>query len=100
MRGFICKKMEPRYWWEYGDEKTRIIWLNEKHLLIPWGLRVPIWRINFWSRVLRLSELPRCRERLQSAICCLEWLRRLKCLATDLEASLSFISTSARYSQN
>ena len=22
--------MELHYWWEYGDEKTRIKWLNEK----------------------------------------------------------------------
>ena len=36
------QKMELRYWWEYGDEKTRINKLNEKHSLIPWGLRVPI----------------------------------------------------------
>ena len=36
------QKMELRYWWEYGDEKTRINKLNEKHPLIPWGLRVPI----------------------------------------------------------
>ena len=27
---------------------------------------------NFFSRVLRLSDLPRCRERPQTAICCLE----------------------------
>ena len=26
----------------------------------------------FFSRVLRLSDLPRCRERPQTAICCLE----------------------------
>ena len=36
-----------RHWWEYGDEKTGINWLNEKRSLIPWGLRVP--------SVLRLS---------------------------------------------
>ena len=44
--------------------------LNEKRLLIPWGLRVPIQKINFCSRVLRLSELPRYRKRPQTAICC------------------------------
>ena len=27
---------------------------------------------NFFSRVLRLSDLTRCRERPQTAICCLE----------------------------
>ena len=50
--------------------------------------------------VLRLSELPRCRERLQTTICCLESLGRLKCLATGLDASLSFLSTSRRCSPN
>ena len=54
--------MELCYWWEYGDEKTRINKLNEKRLLILWGLRVPIWKINFCSGVLQLSELPRCKE--------------------------------------
>ena len=29
------QKMELRYWWEYGDEKTRINKLNEKRSLIP-----------------------------------------------------------------
>ena len=33
-----------RYWWEYGDEKTRINKLNEMRSLIPWGLRVPFGR--------------------------------------------------------
>ena len=46
--------------------------LNEMRSLIPWGLRVPIWKINFCSSVLRLSELPRCKERPQTDICCLE----------------------------
>ena len=50
--------------------------------------------------VLQLSELPRCRERLQTAICFLESLGRLKCLATGLDASLSFLSTSRRCSPN
>ena len=65
---------------------------NEKRSLIQWGLRVPIWKINFCSGVLRLSELPRCKERLQTAICYLAWLGKLKCLATGLDASLSFLS--------
>jgi len=60
------------------------------------GLRVPIWNINFCSRVLRLSELPKCNERPQIAICCLEWLGKLKCVATGFDASLSFLSTSRR----
>ena len=58
--------------------------------MIPWGLRVPIWKINFCSSVLRLSELPRCKERPQTAICSLEWLGRSKCLATGLDASCHF----------
>ena len=29
------QKMELRYWWEYGDEKTRINEWNEKRSLIP-----------------------------------------------------------------
>ena len=44
---------------------------------MPWGLRVPIWKINFCSRVLRLSVLPWCRERPQTTTCCLEWLGSL-----------------------
>ena len=63
------QKMELRYWWEYVDGKTRLNKLNEKRLLIPGRLRVPIWKVNFCSRVLRLSELLRCREKLQTAIC-------------------------------
>ena len=57
------QKMKLRYQWEYGDEKTRINWLNEKRSLIPWGIREPIWKINFCFRVLQLSKLPRCKER-------------------------------------
>ena len=34
--------------------------MNEKCSLILRGLRVPIWKINFFSSVLRFSELPRC----------------------------------------
>ena len=62
------------------------------------GWRVPIWKKNFCSRVLWLSELPKCNERPQIAICCLEWLGKLKCLATGFNASLSFLSTSRRCS--
>ena len=35
--------------------------MNEKRSLTPWGLRVPIWKINSSPSVLRLSELPRCK---------------------------------------
>ena len=74
--------------------------LEWKASLIPWGLRVPIWKINFCSRVLRLSVLPWCRERPQTTISCLEWLGRLKCLATSLDAFLSSFSTLRRCSRN
>ena len=39
---------------------------------------MPIWKINFCSSVLRLSELPTCKERPQTFICCLKrlvWMR-------------------------
>ena len=39
--GCVCiymQKMELSYWWEYGD----LNYLNEKHSLILWGLRVPV----------------------------------------------------------
>ena len=56
--------------------------------------------MNFCSRFLRLSVVPRCRERPQIAMCFLEWLGRLKWRATGLDASLSFFSTSRRCSRN
>ena len=74
--------------------------MNEKRSLIPWELRAPICKINFCSSVLRLSELPRCKERPQTPVCCLEWLGRLKCLTTCLDASSSFNSSSRRCSRN
>ena len=62
--------MELRYWLVPGNVKNnRINKLNEKHSLIPWGLRV-----RFEKLILRLSVLPWYRERPQTAICCLEWL--------------------------
>ena len=61
---------------------------------------MPIWKINFCSSVLQLSELPRCKERSQTAICCLECLGRLKCLEKCLDASSSFHSTSRKCSRN
>ena len=51
------QKMELRYWWEYGDEKTRINQLSEKRSFIPWGLRVPIWKKIF---VLMFCSIPNC----------------------------------------
>ena len=92
--------MELRYWLVHGKGKNnRTNYLNEKRSFIPWGLGVPIWKINFCSRVFRLSVFPWCRERPQTAICCLEWLGRLMCLATGLDAFLSSFSTSRRCSR-
>ena len=42
---------------------------------------MPIWKINFCSSVLRLAELPKCKERRQTAISFFECLGRLKTLA-------------------
>ena len=69
---FLCRNMELRYWLVPGNVKNNWInWLNEKRLLIPLGLRVPIWKINFCSRVLRLSVFSWWRETTQTAM----WLR-------------------------
>ena len=56
--------------------------------------------MNLCSRFLRLSVVPRCKERPQIDMCSLEWLGRLKCRATGLDASLSSFSTSRRCSRN
>ena len=60
--GCVCIFMQKMVL-RYGDEKTRINYLNEKHLLIPWRLKVLILKINFCCEVLRPYELPRRRER-------------------------------------
>ena len=93
----ICRKIDLRYCLVHGKlTNNRRNWLNEKRSLIPWGLRVPKWkkcsRVAWW-----LSVLPWCRERPQTAICCVEWLGRWKCLATCLDAFLSSFSTSRRH---
>ena len=84
-----------------------IWWRENKNKLVEWkalvdtvGIKSANLEDKFCCRVLGLSELPRCRERPQTAMCCVQWLGRLKCLATDLDASLSFLSTSLRYSRN
>ena len=64
----------------------------KKRSMTPQAFRVPIWKMNFGSKVLRLSKLPRCEY--------LEWLGRLKCLATGLDAQFSFLFTSPRCSRN
>ena len=56
---------------------------NEKRLLIPLGLRVPIWKIKFCFQYYLCN----------TAMCFCKWLGRLKCHMTGLEASLSLIST-------
>ena len=53
---------------------------------------MPIWKINFCSSVLRLSELSRCNM--------IRMTRELKCLATGLDASSPFLSTSRKRSRN
>ena len=75
-----------------------IWWQENKNKLVRWKALAR--KRNFDSRVLRPSELSRCRKRPQTAICCLEWLRRLKSLATGLDDSLSFLSTSRRCYRN
>ena len=39
---------------------------------------MPIWKMNFCSRFLRLSVVPRCRERPQIAMCFLGVVREVK----------------------
>ena len=55
---------------------------------------------EFLFQILRLSVVPRCRERPQIAMCFVEWLGRLQWRETGLDASLSFFSTSRRRSRN
>ena len=69
----------------------------EKLSLIPWKLRVPIWKINYCSNVFRLSELPRSRERPQTTTC-FEWLVPSDWF--ELNASLSILSASRRFAWN
>ena len=57
VRVFICKKWSYAIGRNMVTKKTKITYLNGKRPLITWGLRVPICKINFCSRVLRLSEL-------------------------------------------
>ena len=49
---FICRKWSYAIVGNMVMRKTRINWLDEKHLLM-----------NFYSKVLQLSKLPRCRKR-------------------------------------
>ena len=62
--------------------------MNEKCLLILWGLIEPSWKINFCSRFLQLSVFPWCMERPHIAMFWVDWLGRLKCCATGLDAKV------------
>ena len=62
-----------------------------KAFIDTYGIKSADLKDKLLSRVLRLSELPKCKERSQIAICCLQWLGKLKCLKTGFDASLSFL---------
>ena len=81
---WYCEKQEVK--WKVFDDAVRIKTADFKN------------RLLFQS--LQLSVLPWCRGRLQTAICCLEWVGRLKCLATGLDALLPSFSRSRRCSRN
>ena len=55
--------------------------------------------MNFSSRYLRLSEFPWWRDSPKMVMLWWEWLGRLKWYATGLDVSVSFFSTSRRYSR-
>ena len=81
--------------------------MRKKNKLVEWkalvdtvGIKGADLEDKFCSIVLRLPELPRCRERPPTAISRLEWLGRLKCLETGLDASLPSLSTSRRCSRD
>ena len=65
-------------WWCEKQQNKFVKW----KVLIPWGLRVPIWKRTFRSRVLRLSVLPWFRERPQTAIYIKLWVNQFT-LNTD-----------------
>ena len=46
--------------------------------MVPLGLRMPIWKINFCSSVLRLAELPKCKERRQNSHIFFRMFREIK----------------------
>ena len=83
-----------------------IWWRENKNKLVEWKALVDT--VGIKSADLEDKFLLSCfgafrtsyMERPQTATCFVQWLGRLKCLATDLDASLSFLSTSLRYSRN
>ena len=67
MCGFVCRKLGFAIGGNMMTRKQNK--LEERNALVDTVGRVPIKKINFCSSVLRLSKLPRCRERPQTAIC-------------------------------
>ena len=101
--GCVCiymQKVELWYWWEHGDKKNKNKLVEWKVFLDVVGIKSANLKISFCSRVLQLSELPRCKERFQTAMCCLEWLQRLMCLAAGLDVSWLSLSTLQRCFRN
>ena len=95
------QRIEVRYWCKYGNGKNENKLVEWKALVDTVGIKSTDLKDKFlFYRVLRLSELLRCRERPQTAICFLEWLGRFKRLTTGLDASLSFLSNLRRFSRN
>ena len=90
-----CVHMVGIWWWEKNNKLVE--W---KALVDTVGIKGADLEDKFCSRVLRLPKLPRYRERPPTAISRLEWLGRLKCLVTGLDASLPFLSTSRRCSRD
>ena len=49
-------------------EPAKINYLNEKHLLIPWGLRMLIWKMHFCSDEEPLLKMPALKSLLGGQI--------------------------------
>ena len=86
------QKMELRYWCGQGNKKNKNKLTEWKVFVDSVGIKSADLPEKFYF-LERLFELPICREKPQTAICWLEWLGRLKCLATGWDASLLFLST-------
>ena len=85
------QRIEVRYWCKYGNGKNENKLVEWKALVDTVGIKSTDLKDKFlFYRVLRLSELLRCRGRPQTAICFLEWLGRFKCLTTGLDARCHF----------
>ena len=52
------------------DGATLLVGTWEKRSLIPWRLRVPIWKVNVCSWFLRLSVVPWCRVKTNDDFTC------------------------------